>query len=191
MTTDTTPIPHGRYAAPDPAPNRPTECPRCGAPAISRHGVALHDLDHRRRDALERRQERVLEALEGMLAAFDGDPSDDPQVEGEPKTFRAWVAETDHILDTLAGKVEELAGKVEELAGKVEELARVEHPVATLEAPEIEPLPWPGDAAPEDAGEVPNPAEPVLAAAPAPAPEPEDDDDLDDLDAVPHPASRF
>lgn len=99
----TTPIPDptrpgpppGRYASPNPAPNTPTECPRCGAPAISREGVAKHELDHRRRDVLEKRTEKVLDALEEMLSVF---ATPDPET-GERRTFRSWVIDTDDILD--------------------------------------------------------------------------------------------
>jgi len=95
----TAPIPSGRYAAPDPAPNTPTECPRCGAPAISRHGVALHALDHRNRDVLEKRQEKLLDRLETFLDGIEHLQGED----GEPQRFPDWKQEIDDLVAELPG----------------------------------------------------------------------------------------
>jgi hypothetical protein len=124
----TTPIPaQGRHPAPNPAPNKPTECPRCGAPAISTRGVALHDLWHREQDLRHRKLDALIEALEEMLSAFDGDPDE----HGDRKTFRDWVAETDQILDRQQTAIEQLSS-----------------PSAEAADPDVEVLPWPGDPAP-------------------------------------------
>jgi hypothetical protein len=147
MTTapETRPIPSGRYGAPVPAPNTPTECPRCGAPAISRNGVALHALDHRNRDLLEKRQEKLLDRLEAFLNGIEHLQTAD----GTPQRFPDWKQEIDDLVAELP-ETEGLARLEKLLAPETFEkllaLTTAEAPApapATAEPPRI--IAWPED----------------------------------------------
>jgi hypothetical protein len=147
MTTapETRPIPSGRYGAPVPAPNTPTECPRCGAPAISRNGVALHALDHRNRDLLEKRQEKLLDRLEAFLNGIEHLQTAD----GTPQRFPDWKQEIDDLVAELP-ETEGLARLEKLLAPETFEkllaLTTAEAPApapAAAEPPRI--IAWPDD----------------------------------------------
>lgn len=187
------------YAPPrEPAPDTPTECPRCGATSISRHGVRLHDAEHARQDRLFRRMTSLLDALEEMLTVFDGDP--DPET-GERKTFRAWVDETDTIID----------GHHRALEGLLAKPADADEP----RRPVAEVIAWPGETTATGAIDLPGFGRQSTTPEPdairehlaaratdddlaglVPAYSPPDDADLDDLDdddpdAVEIPGRRF
>lgn len=144
-TTKTAPIPSGRYGAPVPAPNTPTECPRCGAPAISRQGVARHALWHRDADVDAKRQEKLLDRLETFLNGIEHLETAD----GQPQKFPDWKREIDDLVAELP-ETEGLA-RLEQLIEpetfeKLLELSRAEAPTTAAEAaPAPHIIAWPED----------------------------------------------
>lgn len=176
--TPTRPVPSGRYAAPNPAPNTPTECPRCGSPAISTRGVALHDLDHRRRDELERRQEKMLERLQRFLDSIETNVDAST---GQRLTLSQWIEQTDHALDDIEKALSD--------DGWIRQAITAAKPTeSTLDAaPAFEVLPWPGETHADPDDDLDTPPAPASAAFPADEPTPEPDEDAlagrdDDLD---------
>jgi hypothetical protein len=151
---ETRPIPSGRYAAPDPAPNKPTECERCGAPAISKRGVGKHDEFHREQDKLEKRQTKLLDRLEAFLDSIENLTTED----GTPQKFPDWKQEVDEILDSLPA-----AEVLEELAKIPEQIAELKREPAPAAAEPVEIIPWPGNpwSPEEDETVEPDEAEPA------------------------------
>lgn len=166
--TPTRPVPSGRYAAPNPAPNTPTECPRCGSPAISTRGVALHDLDHRRRDELERRQEKMLERLQRFLDSIETNVDAST---GQRLTLSQWIEQTDHALDDIEKALSD--------DGWIRQAITAAKPTeSTLDAaPAFEVLPWPGETHADPDDDLDTPPAPASAAFPADEPTPEPDED--------------
>jgi hypothetical protein len=139
----TAPIPSGRYGAPVPAPNTPTECPRCGAPAISRDGVAKHTLHHRQEDVDRKRQKDLLDRLERFL---DGIENTVDAETGKRLSLPAWIEQTDEALDGLSGTAVDSA----ELRAALEEVRRIGEALRNAPAAAPEPaapqlVAWPED----------------------------------------------
>lgn len=138
--TDAAPTAPIRYGAPEPAPNKPTECARCGSPAISARGVALHDADHAERDKAAKRQATLLGRLEVLLDSIE--TNIDPAT-GKRLTLGAWIHQTDDLLDTLEHATDpDGDGWIRKALAEIAE--RLEKPSAEP-AGDAEILPWPGN----------------------------------------------